>query len=296
LSQNIILRRADCVKPQVGRFFEYSNAAKSFDLTAQIIPIIFMTDITNAPVKENLSPQENAPSADNAPVEELWDWEETRTSLHLRALFAIVAGAFLLWCQRKAGISTQNDWIGFVKFSALANLVLPLGIVWLFFAQSVRKLPMKDQRQNAWNYGWNFSDWKTHLKYAAVLFAALLPPIFWASRDESFRSYYLDYLPAPGDVSTPLMILTLVVYMFCWEWFFRGFLLFGIAQGFGAVVAIVVQAALFGAMHWGKPMAEFYSSFIGGLILGIVAWRQKSFAVAFYVHALLHIAWALLLR
>jgi membrane protease YdiL (CAAX protease family) len=68
------------------------------------------------------------------------------------------------------------------------------------------------------------------------------------------------------------------------------------AQGVGGVGAVLLQALLFGWAHHGKPPLEFYSSFAGGLVLGIIAWRQKSFAVAFYTHALVHIAWALLVR
>ena len=71
------------------------------------------------------------------------------------------------------------------------------------------------------------------------------------------------------------------MYLFCWEFFFRGYLLFGLARSFG-IAAIALQSVPFGIMHWGKP--EFLLSFVGGLILGCLAYRAKSFLPAFIVH------------
>ena len=40
-------------------------------------------------------------------------------------------------------------------------------------------------------------------------------------------------------------------YMFCWEFFFRGFLLFGLQKSrLGAWGAVIVQALLFALLHW----------------------------------------------
>ncbi len=73
-------------------------------------------------------------------------------------------------------------------------------------------------------------------------------------------------------------------YMFCWEFFFRGFLLFGLRRAIGNR-ALWIQALIFGAMHWGKPMPEFYVSFLTGAALGIVALRVRSFWPTFALHA-----------
>jgi membrane protease YdiL (CAAX protease family) len=225
------------------------------------------------------------------------DWDETPTALQLRALFTLLAGGFLLWSQLRAGFRPGAEWNRWIAVSFVANLALPLGIVWLFFAQGVGHVSwLKNQGLNAWNYGWNFRDWKTHLKWTLGLFAFMLPPLWFAAQDATARTYYASYFPSAQNTNLPWLLLTLVVYMFCWEWFFRGFLLFGMAQGVGGVGAVLLQALLFGWAHHGKPPLEFYSSFAGGLVLGIIAWRQKSFAVAFYTHALVHIAWALLVR
>jgi membrane protease YdiL (CAAX protease family) len=260
-----------------------------------------MSDTTEEALPDNDQPGDDRhgsdqPGSDDAEYE-LEDWDETPTALQLRALFTLLAGGFLLWSQLRAPLDSASQWNRFIALSVVANLILPLGIVWMFFAQGMRRVPwLRNQGLNAWNYGWNFRDWRTHLKWSLALFGAMLPLLWWMSRDAQIRTYYADYFPPASSTALPGLLLSLVVYMFCWEWFFRGFLLFGLAQGVGGVVAVLLQALLFGWAHQGKPPLEFYSSFAGGLVLGTIAWRQKSFAVAFYTHALVQIAWALLVR
>ncbi len=110
------------------------------------------------------------------------------------------------------------------------------------------------------------------------------------------RLAYSQYLPPVATLGDwAFLIGTLTLYMFCWEWFFRGFALFGAAQGLGFIPAIAIQAALFGLAHFGKPPVEMGSAFAGGLVLGILAWREKSFFPAFLIHALIHVSWAILI-
>ncbi len=228
------------------------------------------------------------------------EWDDTPTSLQLRAIGTLLIGAMLLWSQARAGIDTHAQWSRWIQFMVLANLVLPLGIVWLFFAQTIRHVPyLKNQALNAWNYGWNGRNWKTDLKLAAIITLAMTPLLWFASRESSTRLFYqTQYFPSSNATSLGVLLLTIVLYMFCWEWFFRGFLLFGIAQAFSEkwvpFVAIPLQAAMFGWAHIGKPPAEFYASFLGGIVLGIVAWRQKSWFAPFLAHAAIHVIWAIL--
>ena len=80
-------------------------------------------------------------------------------------------------------------------------------------------------------------------------------------------------------------------YMFCWEFFFRGFLLFGLQKSFLKTWgAVIVQALVFMLLHWSldpsasKPMAEVFSALPGGIILGILALRTRSFVYGFLAH------------
>lgn len=231
------------------------------------------------------------------PAPASWEDDETGSTLFLRASVALASGALLLWTQHQAPIDSSADWSRWIWASVICNLILPLGVIWLFFGQGLSRLEwLKDQKYNAWSCGWNFKDWKRHAKIALVIFAAMLPFLWYYAHVAEVRAYYLNYFPPVGSTPALLGLLaTTLVYMLCWEWFFRGFLLFGMAQGFGWMAAIFLQAALFGLAHWGKPPLEMYSSFVGGAVLGVLCWREKSFAPAFYAHALIHLAWILLI-
>src|SRR3972149_3352041 len=61
-----------------------------------------------------------------------------------------------------------------------------------------------------------------------------------------------------------------------WEFFFRGFLLFGLMRLMGPT-AVVAQAVPFALAHLGKPEAETLSPIFGGTLFAWVAWRRFSF-------------------
>jgi membrane protease YdiL (CAAX protease family) len=77
--------------------------------------------------------------------------------------------------------------------------------------------------------------------------------------------------------------MTYGMYMLFWEFFFRGFLLFGLARTI-KWPAVIVQALAFGLMHLGKPWPEVAASFGAGIILGVLALRAKSFVPGFILH------------
>ena len=67
------------------------------------------------------------------------------------------------------------------------------------------------------------------------------------------------------------------------EFFFRGFATMAFAKLCGAD-AILPMAAFYVFIHFGKPMGEAISSFFGGLILGVVAYRSGSILGGAIVH------------
>lgn len=273
-------------------------------------------ELVTEPLLESMAqppePPEEPPAApENGPIDEPFDesllpsWEddETPATFFLRAVATLVCGGFLAWSQYFANIPTTTampEWLRWINLSVVANLLFPLGIIWMFFGQGVQHLDwLKDQRSNAWSYGWNFRDWRRHLKWSLIMSGAMLVIMvifrLTPAGHVAAESYVRGYFPpiaGPGHMA--ILFASLVVYMFCWEFFFRGFLLFGMAQGVGPIVAIILQAALFGLAHYGKPEAEYYSSFAGGALLGVICWREKSFAPAFYTHGLIHLLWAIL--
>jgi len=72
------------------------------------------------------------------------------------------------------------------------------------------------------------------------------------------------------------------------ELFFRGFLIFAFVRYVGAD-AVLPMAVFYCSIHFGKPLFECISSFFGGMLLGIIAYRTQSILGGFMVH--LGIAW-----
>ncbi len=129
------------------------------------------------------------------------------------------------------------------------------------------------------NLGW---------RYGVGLFLLILPFLVISALLPTTQSYYPLYRRFWGSQAlSPSRLFYFEIayggYLFCWEWFFRGFLLFGLEQGIGAW-AILVQTIPFCLLHWGKPWPEVVGSFPAGIVLGFVAWRVRSFIPGFYVH------------
>lgn len=72
------------------------------------------------------------------------------------------------------------------------------------------------------------------------------------------------------------------------ELFFRGFLVFAFVRYIGAD-AVLPMAVFYCSIHFGKPLYECISSFFGGMLLGIIAYRTQSILGGIIVH--LGIAW-----
>ena len=139
-------------------------------------------------------------------------------------------------------------------------------------------------RQEPSGFGFTLGDARRGYRLAALLFLAVLPFLIYAATRQDFQAYYPIQKRAAHDLAYfAYFELSYGMYLFCWEFFFRGFLLFGLARLIGWW-SVFVQAIAFGIMHLGKPPAEVAASFVSGLILGIIALRVKSFVPCFVLH------------
>jgi len=134
-----------------------------------------------------------------------------------------------------------------------------------------------------------------------IMFGALMVVIlvFGVFRWPEFQSYYpifrhfSDYSGvfgqtgrSPFSIDPWAAIFALAsygMYLFFWEFFFRGYLLQGLERSIG-LWAILLQAVAFGLLHAGKPLVEVFASFGAGIILGVLAKKAKSFIPGFVLH------------
>ncbi len=257
-----------------------------------------MNSSNGTPPDPPLPPPSPTPDA-RAPVGATWEDDETPATLALRAMFALATGAVLLFAQyRSPYFPPAQFWGRWIGTSFVSNFLIPLLIVWMFFGQGLTRPDwLRNERNNAWQYGWKWKNWRRYALFAFAVTTVMAPFLWFASRDLSTRLAYSDYLPPTTNIGQWAVVLaSLVFYMFCWEWCFRGFLLFGAAQGIGAAASIIIGAVMFGFAHAGKPPFEFWSSFLGGGALGVICWREKSFVPAFFIHALVQVVWSVMVR
>lgn len=158
-------------------------------------------------------------------------------------------------------------------------LVLPIACWW--YLNDKNKMPL---------YG--FDARNAHVKLYWMLLLCMVPLIVFASTQTDFLNYY----PRASRIATPdLPAWRYVLFELCYgadfiaiELFFRGLLVLGLVKYVG-IHGVLPMACFYLAIHFGKPMGEALSSFLGGTILGIIAYHSKSIYGGVMVH--LGIAW-----
>lgn len=170
------------------------------------------------------------------------------------------------------------EW--YTYFSAFTLLgLLSIAVIKFIFKESLEA------------YGLFPGKWKLWLIPTLVIGAVFVVLSFWSSKNPQFIAEYPLYKGA-GD-SILLFATHAIVYLFFyigWEIFFRGFMQVGLSQKFGAWGGILVQSALSCVVHIGKPDSEIYTSILGALIWGILAYRFKSIWPAIATHWVLGIS------
>ena len=133
-------------------------------------------------------------------------------------------------------------------------------------------------REKPWDYGIRFGRWKSSIILTAVCLATMALILYAAGKMPEFRSYYHR-----DAIDWSELLLNTALYMFAWEFLFRGYMLFGLEKSIGKG-AIFVQAIPFVLLHLGKPFLETLFCIPGGFILGYVAYRTRSFLPCFIIH------------
>lgn len=214
-------------------------------------------------------------------------------------LSGILISALLYWRNH----SRTADWpdMRFWEFNML-NTTFVLGVPLVILLVFLRREPAE--------FGLTVGEGRKGNLWALVLFGLFLPVIVYFATQPGAQRYYVHWMSESGAIRNvywtgsgfetkygaihwPAVVahqFVMAFYMFGWEWYHRGFLLNGLRKIMPAWGAVLIQALLFGALHYGKPPVEVASSFAGGLLLGVLAIRFKSFVPCFVIHALVSAA------
>jgi membrane protease YdiL (CAAX protease family) len=139
-------------------------------------------------------------------------------------------------------------------------------------------------REKLSNYGLKIGDYKVGI-FISILFIFLMTVIIWfASSSTSFAENYPLLSSAKNSWNTFLVYeLTLLIYMVAWEFFWRGFMLFGLENKFG-YYSVLIQMVPFVILHNGKPFLETFGAIFGGIALGVLALRTRSVYYCIITH------------
>ena len=168
------------------------------------------------------------------------------------------------------GLASWAWWFG---LQGVLGFVVPVAILTLGFKRKPREI------------GLGLGDWRLAGVIALVYCAGAVVATWVLSDGAGFQAQYPHLVEAERSWRVFLIYEALFIfYWIGWEYLWRGFVLFGTAPAFGAG-AIVVQMVPFALLHADKPVAEAYLSILGGLALGALVWRCRSFWIAVPIHA-----------
>ncbi|MDZ7263500.1 MAG: CPBP family intramembrane metalloprotease [candidate division KSB1 bacterium] len=140
------------------------------------------------------------------------------------------------------------------------------------------------------NYGLRLGNWRQGIISTLILLAIIAVFFLYpSSHSIDFRQVY------PFDRSAGRSILAFLrfealrglLFYSAWEFFFRGFMLFGLRKYVGDWLAICIQTIPSCLWHVGLPVGEILASIPAGIVFGIMALRMNSIFWVFWLHFLI---------
>ena len=152
-------------------------------------------------------------------------------------------------------------------------------VVPVLYVKLVMKRPLSD-------FGFGLGDIKWGSKWLIAIPLLVVPLIYISSNMPDVQSEYPLAKSLLSDQSN-LFVYELgyiVFYYIAWEFFFRGFLLFGLKERFGAFNAVLIQTISSCLIHIDKPEGEIIGSIFIGILFGMIALRSRSIWWVFLLH------------
>ena len=133
-----------------------------------------------------------------------------------------------------------------------------------------------------------------HINGYLILFLLMLPFLIAVSYTPDFMKAYPQFSPwrYDGAFGLPTWLYTVgfetaySINFVMVELVFRGVLVIGMVSLLGTK-AVLPMAAMYAAIHFGKPMGETLSSIFGGYILGAFAYQTRHIWGGVIVHILI---------
>lgn len=185
----------------------------------------------------------------------------------LRAATILISSTLLLIIRYHHTVLGDETISSFVFY-----FLIPLGIIIFILREDPR------------DFGLRLGNWRKGALFSLLGIALMGVVIVGLAQVTEFQQYYgLAASREPDSRGLMELALRMGVYMFSWEFMFRGFLLFGLKDRLGSL-AIWIQAIPFAIMHLGKPELETLSTIFGGAAFGYVDLESRSVLPSVLIH------------
>lgn len=168
------------------------------------------------------------------------------------------------------GLWSWGWWFG---MKGVLSFILPALLLTVVYRRSAREA------------GLGLGNWRLATGIAALYLPLVAVGTWVLSDGAAFQKQYPHFDGAARNWHYFLIYEALFLfYWIGWEYLWRGFVLFGTVHTLG-LYAIFVQAVPFAVLHVDKPWPEAMLSIVGGIALGALCWRCRSFWIAVPIHA-----------
>lgn len=211
----------------------------------------------------------------------------------------LLSAAILIPVVMRLGSSGAFDYF-FASFFTGNTQFLRVFYEYLFHGFAFFLVPLLIIRfvlhEKAGNFGLRRGDQIWGFKAVFVLFLPVagfmvLTLLTDGARLPTFHSFYPQI---PGVSASPWLFLLNISVMFIYylgfEFFYRGFMLFGLRDKFGPVAAILIQTIPSVIIHFNKPDGELFSSIAGEILFGMLALKTGSIYYGLLIHFLLGVS------
>jgi membrane protease YdiL (CAAX protease family) len=146
-------------------------------------------------------------------------------------------------------------------------------------------LPFFIVRNRPRDYGLSLGNLKVWPKDIIFYLGIMAVILVIAFKFSSLKQTYPLYKKANTGLDHFLVYQVVQLFhMMGWEFFFRGFMLFGLSKKIDPKLAILIQTIPFALMHYRKPPIEAYGSIFAGVFQGAIAVQAGSFLPCAILH------------
>ena len=207
----------------------------------------------------------------------LWTSAVILVLLIFRAGFTTPGQLFSKWASvDPRGLGAKLFWISWGLFF---YFVVPVLVILFVFRESPAR------------YGLRFYVTRRAALLYLGLILFMMPVLYWASASDAFLRTY-PFVKHMGDDWRSTIVIWEIAYVarfICLEFFFRGYLLFGLEEKLG-YTAIAVSTLPYGIIHFGKPFPEAMAAVLAGAILGFIALRTRTILGGALIHSTIAVA------